>query len=212
MASQEPERVPTSSVRYGKKMEIPESELRPYRPSPSSKPGKGRGRAILTLIVIVILAAVMGVLAYTYLLPGEEGNTPEEAFLSMVEAINEGDARGFIECSVLCLVDDELKESETTELEAYWAEEGTITMVVHSYQVLTGDESAYLQGLLDEMAQFTESTFSVDVDDCCAVLANYTSYHDGGSFSDERPFLFVKIGADWYLAFPDIPEGQVIIE
>ncbi|HIH02010.1 TPA: hypothetical protein HA259_08105 [Thermoplasmata archaeon] len=183
-----------------------------YRPTPSKKPGKGRGKAILTLAIIVIAAIVVSVLVYTYLIAKEEGNTPEEAFLSMVNAVNDGDARAFVECSVLCFADDELKDSEMTYLEVYWAESGTVTLVIHSYQVLTGDDSAYLQELLDDMAEFTESTFSVNVEDCCAILANFTSYHGGDSYSEEAPFLFVKIETNWYLAFPEIPQEGTVIE
>lgn len=211
MSDRDPDNLPGPPVKYGRKVGIPESELRLYRPRAAEKPRRGRGRAVLTLSLIVVVAVVASALAYTHLIP-DDGNTPEEAFLAMVEAINDRDAHALVGCSVICLADDDLRESETTDLEVYWSSQGSYSIVVHSHQILTGDDSEYVRGLLDEVVDHTESTFSVEVDDCCFILANYTTYSGGSAYSNENPFPFVKIGARWYLAFPEMPEGQTVID
>lgn len=197
-------------TRYGRKEEISESELRLSRPTPRHQPRRGRGKAILVLSLGAVVV-IVSILAYTYL-PSSAGNTPEEVFLSIMEAVNDGDDERMIECSVACFADGASKEAACTELECQLWTFTTRTTVLNSYELVKGDESPYIQQSLNEISDHNERTYSVDISDCCAIIANYTVYIDGNAFTEEQPFPFVKIGSDWYLALIPLPEGQVIVE
>jgi len=161
--------------------------------------------------LLIIVAVVASALAYTYF-PSSAGNTPEEVFLSIMEALDEGDDESVIQCSVACFVDGALKETACTELECLLWTFMTRPTVLHSYELMRGDETPYIQQLLNEISDHNERTYSVDISDCCLIVANYTVYYDGNAFTDEQPFPFVKIGSDWYLALVPLPEGQGTVE
>ena len=200
--------VPT---RYGRKVEIPESELHLTRQAPRHQPRRGRAKAILVLSLLIVVVVIVSTLAYTFLLPGD-GNTPEEAFLAIMEAVDDDDDERLIGCSVACFADGASKEMACTELECQLWTFMTRTTVLNSYELVKGDESAYIQQSLNEISDYNERTYSVDVSDCCAIIANYTVYIEGNAFTEEQPFPFVKIGSDWFLALIPLPEGQVIVE
>jgi hypothetical protein len=202
-----PNRPKDKAAKVGRKVEIPEFELRQYRPTPRHPSGGGRAKAIILLSLIVIVVVVVSVYAYTHFMP-EEGNTPEEAFLTMVDAINDTDAGALVRCSVVSLADHAVMESEITKLEVLWADQGGFTMVVHSYELVPGNATPYIQESLGEIAEHTEATYSVDVVDFCAIVANYTTYIDGQEHENEMPFPFVKVGDYWYLAFPSFSDDQ----
>ncbi len=211
MAAPNTDRTKSSATKVGRKVEIPESERRLYRPSRESHISRGRRRGIFALSMIVVIVVVLSFTVYVLLTKEEGAKTPTEAFLTMVDAINDEDAEALVMCSVIRFADETTMQHEITELEVVWAESGGYTIVVNSYQILTGSESAYVQESLDELRDYTEEVYSVDVVDCCAFLVNCSVYKGNEGWVEEIPFPFVKIGSEWYLAFFPFPEGSSII-
>ncbi|MBU1158435.1 MAG: hypothetical protein KKE24_03770 [Candidatus Thermoplasmatota archaeon] len=158
------------------------------------------------MIVIVAVVAVTAV-AYVYVLP-TDGNTPEEVFLAIIDAINDDDDEMLIGCSVACFADDTVKENALTELEIELWPFTAWSAILQSYELLSGDESPYLQQTLSELVDYNERTYSVEVLDYCIIIAQYTASIDGQSFDEEQPLPFVKIDANWYLGLIPIPEGE----
>jgi hypothetical protein len=181
-----------------------------HRPAPKHQPRRGRGKAAFVLLLLTVLV-IGGVLIYTYF-PSDDGNTPEDVFLSIIEAANDGDDERVIECSVACFAEGALKETACIELECSLWTFMTCTTVLNSYELVMGDESPYIQQSLNEVSDHNERTYSVDISDCCAIVASFTVYYDSNAFTDEYVFPFVKIGSDWYLALTPLPEGNVIVE
>lgn len=187
-------------VKYGRKIEIPDEELQRPIPPPTSTARRGR-RGILIIAVIVVVSLIVGSLVYLLAIPSDE-NTPEEAFQAMIDALNDADSEALMRCTVVCFAEGATSEAELALVDAMFEVQGIQSMVVHSYQVVTPDDSAYLQQTLNSLAEFTEAMFSVTVDDVCAIVASYTIYYEDHSYSaDEVPFPFVKVGSRWYLAF-----------
>lgn len=169
------------------------------------------GRAVLALSLAVAAVVVVGVIAYVYLMP-DEGNTPEEVFLAIIEAAEDGDVEDMTRCSVACFADDSLRGLASGELECQLWTFLAYTVSVNSYELVTSDESAYVQGSLNAIVDYNEATYSVDIVDCCAIVADCTITIDDRVFTDEEAFPFVKIVSDWYLALVPIPEGEVTVE
>ena len=186
-------------------VEIPESEVRPHRSLP--KPRPKRKKAIVVLVIVIVAVLAVTVLAYAYVLP-TEGNTPEEAFLAIIDAIEDDDDEMLIVCSVACFADDTVKETALNELECALWPFTAWSASLQSYELLSGDESTYLRQTLNELVDYNERTYSVDVLDSCVIIAHYTTYIEGQSFVDEQPLPFVKIGSNWYLGLIPLPEGE----
>jgi len=200
----------STPTRYGRKLEIPESELRSYRPTPGHGPKRGGGKTVLVLLLLIVVV-VATILAYTYF-PSSAGNTPEEVFLSIVEAAKDGDDERMIQLSVAYFAEGAMRETACTELECQLWMFIAWTTVLNSYELMEGDESPYIQNELDIISDYNERTYSIDITDCCVVIANCTVYAGGNAVTGESAFPFVKIGSDWYLALVPIPEGEVITE
>ena len=195
--------------RYGRKIQVPGSDL--DRRSPPKKPRpkqKGVAMAIALLTLLVIAVMVVSVLAYIHIKPEEY--TVEDAFLATIQAINDGDAEELISCSVFCFADDITRQYEISSLKEAWESGGGYSIVVHSYEIKTSEESDYMKQILDEVAASVESKFPVEVDDCRAIYCNFSTYQNGAEHQSYQLFPFVEIDSRWYLAFPDIPEVVVV--
>ena len=210
MSSLDHNRPRSTQAKYGRKVEIPDSELRRHRATHRRQPRRGKGKAVLVLLLIIAIV-VVSILAYTYL-PSSEGNTPEEVFLSIMDAVNDGDNERMIQCSVACFAEGAMKEMACTELEYQLWTFMIWTSVLDSYELVNEDSSSFIQQVLNEISDYNEKTYSVDISDCCAIIAKHTVYYNGNASAEEHIFPFVKIDSDWYLALIPLPEGQTIVE
>lgn len=198
--------------RVGRKIPLSDAELRRLAPSVEPPPRrKGKG-IVLVLVLAVAATIVLAGVWYYYLRPGGS-RTPEAAFLGMIDAFNNADAEAAISHTTVNFAEETERDFEIASLRMFWQNEGLFTVTVESLTVVNRHMMgpSVIEGL-DEMVQWIEGKYQVDVEDSCAIEFTVTTIKGVDSYTQDGVVPVVKIDSGWYVALMPFLDGEFVVE